>query len=192
MCSSDLRRMAGYHFGWWDADGRPAPATDGGKALRPALVLLAAQAAGGAPEPAVPAAVAVELVHNFSLLHDDIMDGDTTRRHRPTVWSVFGVSGGILAGDSLLALAFDVLAATGHPNAQLAMRALATAVQELVEGQALDVAFERRTDVTVAEWIRMAEGKTAALTGQSCAVGALFAKAQPVGLRRRRDRKSVV
>jgi geranylgeranyl diphosphate synthase type I len=173
-----MRRIAGYHFGWWDADGRPANA-DGGKALRPALVLLAAQAVGSAPEPAVPAAVAIELVHNFSLLHDDVMDGDATRRHRPTVWSVFGIAAAILAGDALLALAFDLLAATGHPQTRAATQDLSGAVQELVAGQAADVAFERRTDVTLAECVAMAEGKTAALIGRSCALGALFGNGAP-------------
>ncbi|HEX4722055.1 MAG TPA: family 2 encapsulin nanocompartment cargo protein polyprenyl transferase [Pseudonocardiaceae bacterium] len=173
-----VRRIAGYHFGWWDADGRPAGAgADSGKALRPALALLAATAVGSAPEPAVPAAVAVELVHNFSLLHDDVMDADTTRRHRPTVWTVFGIPAAILAGDALLALAFDVVAATGHPSGQAALSGLADAVQALVAGQVSDVDFERRTDVTLAECIRMAEGKTAALVGRSCALGAQFGNA---------------
>lgn len=168
-----VRDIAGYHFGWWDADGRPASA-DGGKALRPALVLLAAAAVGSAPEPVVPAAVAVELVHNFSLLHDDVMDGDTTRRHRPTVWSVFGIPAAILAGDALLTSAFEIISETGHPDARTALSGLSAAVQALVAGQAADVSFERRTDVGVAECITMAEGKTAALIGQSCALGALF------------------
>src|SRR5690349_13536830 len=104
-----MRRIAGYHFGWSDADGEPTHG-DGGKALRPALVLLCAEAAGGAAASAVPAAVAVELVHNFSLLHDDVMDGDTTRRHRATAWTVFGTGPAILAGDALLSVAFEVLA----------------------------------------------------------------------------------
>src|SRR5215472_4123971 len=99
------------------ADGRaaggpqPAGAKPGGsgKALRPALALLSARAALAAPERGVPAAVAVELVHNFSLLHDDIMDGDTERRHRPTAWTVYGVGAAILAGDAMLALAQDIL-----------------------------------------------------------------------------------
>jgi geranylgeranyl diphosphate synthase type I len=172
---ASMRRIAGYHFGWWDADGAPTNA-DGGKALRPALVLLAAAAVGSAPESAVPAAVAVELVHNFSLLHDDVMDGDATRRHRPTVWRVFGINAAILGGDALLTLAFDVLAASGHPAVRDTMQALSAAVQDLVAGQAADVAFERRTDVTVAECVRMAAGKTGALLGQSCALGAAFGK----------------
>ena len=96
-----------------DGAARPGPKPAGsGKALRPALALLSARAAEAAPERGVPAAVAVELVHNFSLLHDDIMDGDTERRHKPTAWTVFGVGPAILAGDALLALAQDILLET--------------------------------------------------------------------------------
>ncbi|MFD8533381.1 family 2 encapsulin nanocompartment cargo protein polyprenyl transferase [Streptosporangium canum] len=168
-----MRRIAGYHFGWWDEHGRPAGA-DGGKAIRPALVLLAAEAVGGGAAAALPAAVAVELAHNFSLLHDDVMDGDRTRRHRPTAWTVFGVSPAILAGDALLTLAFDVLAAGGHPVTSRATRIFSAAIQELLEGQHTDVAFERRQDVELAECLSMAAGKTGALLGCACALGALF------------------
>jgi geranylgeranyl diphosphate synthase type I len=162
-----MRQIAFYHFGWRDAHGRPSSAS-GGKALRPALVLLCAEAAGGDPADAVPAAVAVELVHNFSLLHDDVMDGDTTRRHRATAWTVFGTGPAVLAGDALLNLAFDVLAPRGAPDARL----LSDAVLALLEGQAADLDFEQRDDVTPAECVRMAEGKTAALLGAACTLGA--------------------
>ncbi|GHG47575.1 MULTISPECIES: family 2 encapsulin nanocompartment cargo protein polyprenyl transferase [Amycolatopsis] len=162
-----MRRIAAYHFGWQDAHGRPA-ATDGGKALRPALVLLCAEAAGGDAADAVPAAVAVELVHNFSLLHDDVMDGDTTRRHRATAWTVFGTGPAILAGDALLSLAFEVLAPSGAAHAKV----LSAATLALLEGQAADLDFEQRDDVTPGECVRMAEGKTAALLGAACTLGA--------------------
>ena len=91
--------VAAYHFGWIDAEGRPTEA-DSGKAVRPTLALLSAEAAGAAPEAGVPGAVAVELVHNFSLLHDDLMDGDEQRRHRDTVWKVHGPAQAILVGDA--------------------------------------------------------------------------------------------
>ncbi|CCH33333.1 family 2 encapsulin nanocompartment cargo protein polyprenyl transferase [Actinosynnema sp. NPDC047251] len=168
-----MRVIAGYHLGWWDEHGHPAGA-DPGKALRPALALLTAQAVGGSATEALPGAVAVELVHNFSLLHDDVMDGDATRRHRPTAWTVFGVNGAILAGDSLLTLALDVLAGSGHPAATQAIRVLSAATQRLNDGQAADLAFEERGDVQVAECVRMAQNKTAGLIGASCALGALF------------------
>ena len=106
-------RSRAYHLGPGRRRRRAGPGRRGrpgaGKALRPALALLSARAAGAAPERGVPAAVAVELVHNFSLLHDDIMDGDTERRHRPTAWTVYGIGAAILAGDAMLALAQDIL-----------------------------------------------------------------------------------
>jgi geranylgeranyl diphosphate synthase, type I len=175
---ASTRRIAGYHLGWWDSQG--AHVSGGtGKAIRPTLVLLSAAVVGGSPREAVPGAVAVELVHNFSLLHDDVMDGDLTRRHRPTAWSVFGIGAAILAGDALLTLALDVLAASNHPAAGAAMRALSAAVQELVEGQCVDVEFERRSTVDLAECQNMAMAKTAALIGGACALGAMFGQASP-------------
>jgi geranylgeranyl diphosphate synthase type I len=172
---SSMRRIAGYHFGWWDEAGLPVT-EDAGKALRPTLALLAANAVGGAATDAVPAAVAVELTHNFSLLHDDLMDGDTTRRHRPTAWHVFGANQAMLAGDALLALAFDVLCTSEHPGGA---RLLADAVQRLLDGQHADLSFERRADVGLAECVRMAEGKTAALLRCACALGARFGEGSP-------------
>ncbi|CAM3999529.1 family 2 encapsulin nanocompartment cargo protein polyprenyl transferase [Nocardiopsis rhodophaea] len=175
---ASMRRVAGYHFGWIDEHGRPdgAPA---GKALRPALALLSARAVGGSAKDAVPAAVAVELVHNFSLLHDDVMDRDTTRRHRPTAWTVFGSGAAILAGDALLTLALDVLAAAAHPEAPRCVRTLSAAVQSLVGGQSADVSFEQRADVGLAECLTMAEQKTAALLGCACELGAVFGNGAP-------------
>ncbi|TDP96632.1 geranylgeranyl diphosphate synthase type I [Labedaea rhizosphaerae] len=170
-----LRHLVGYHFGWWDERGGPTGSAAGsGKAIRPALVFLASRAVGGDPLAAMPAAVAVELVHNFSLVHDDVMDGDHTRRHRRTVWSVFGVGPAILAGDALVTLAMDVL--DGHP----ATSVLAAAVQDLLSGQSADLEFEDRNDVVLPECVRMAQQKTGALLGCSCAIGASFAGAEPV------------
>ncbi|MGH8922598.1 MAG: family 2 encapsulin nanocompartment cargo protein polyprenyl transferase, partial [Actinomycetes bacterium] len=173
-----MRRIAGYHFGWWNEHGHPEQATEG-KAIRPTLVLLSAQAVGGVPTAAVPAAAAVELIHNFSLLHDDVLDGDLTRRHRRTAWSVFGVSAAILAGDALLTLALDVLATSGHPAATDGTRMLSAAVQDLIDGQSTDLSFEQRTEVTLAECVSMAERKTAALIGCACAMGASFGGGSP-------------
>ncbi|WP_245601925.1 polyprenyl synthetase family protein [Hamadaea tsunoensis] len=167
-----LRRLAGYHFGWWDRHGVPE-AGDPGKALRPALALLAAEAVGGSTNAALPAAVAVELVHNFSLIHDDVMDGDETRRHRPTVWKVFGVGHAILAGDALLALAFEAIATADRPAGD-GTRMLAAAVNDLLEGQGEDLAFETRDDVRVEQCLAMARHKTGALLECSAGLGALF------------------
>ncbi|MDO0936219.1 family 2 encapsulin nanocompartment cargo protein polyprenyl transferase [Streptomyces sp. DG2A-72] len=175
-----MRRVALYHFGWEHADGTPA-AGNGGKAIRPALVLTAAAALGGpaARTAAVRAAAAVELVHNFTLLHDDVMDRDTTRRHRPTAWTVFGDADAILAGDALQALALRLLAEDPHPASAAAGARLADCVVELCEGQHADVAMERRgpDEVGLDEVLAMAEAKTGALLGCACALGALFAGA---------------
>ncbi|XVV06539.1 family 2 encapsulin nanocompartment cargo protein polyprenyl transferase [Actinosynnema sp. CA-248983] len=175
-----VRRIAGYHLGWWDQRGRPVRAASG-KAVRPALVLLAAEASGARADVAVPAAVAVELAHNFTLLHDDVLDKDRTRRHRPTAWTVFGVGAAILAGDALLALAAEVLAASEHPAAG---RVLTTALLDLVDGEYADLAFERRPEVGLRECLDMAEHKTAALLAAACALGATFAGAAPATVAR--------
>src|ERR1022692_24332 len=171
----DVRVVAAYHLGLADASGRPlAPGEGGsGKALRPALALLSARAAGAPPEQGVAPAVAVELVHNFSLLHDDIMDGDTERRHRPTAWTVFGIGAAILAGDALLALAQDALLEDMAPRGPWSVRCLSAAVQRLIAGQAADLAFERRNDVSVTECLEMAGGKTAALMACACSIGVI-------------------
>ncbi|WP_035853883.1 family 2 encapsulin nanocompartment cargo protein polyprenyl transferase [Kitasatospora azatica] len=203
-----MARIAAYHFGWREADGSPATA-DPGKAIRPALVLAAAQACAagrGVPRPrpggtpntpavgasaasadtpaadvpavdnpaALAAAAAVELVHNFTLLHDDVIDRDETRRHRPTAWRVFGATEAILAGDALHSLALRTLAEDPHPAAAAAMRHLAQCVVELCAGQQADCAFEQRTTVSLAECLAMAEAKTGALLGSACAIGALY------------------
>ncbi|MEA2302653.1 MAG: geranylgeranyl diphosphate synthase, type [Solirubrobacteraceae bacterium] len=169
-----VRRVADYHFGWCDPEGNPASGASG-KAIRPALALLTAVAGGGAWGPALPAAVAVELVHNHSLLHDDVMDGDVVRRHRPTAWSVFGVGPAILAGDALLALAFDLLATSGSQRSQEAVHMLGVTTQRLLAGQMADVAFEARDDVSLEECMTMARAKTGALMGCACAMGELLA-----------------
>ncbi|MFC5212392.1 family 2 encapsulin nanocompartment cargo protein polyprenyl transferase [Streptomyces coerulescens] len=177
-----MRRIALYHFGWVHPDGTPA-AGNAGKAIRPALVLTAAAALGGprARAAAVRVAVAVELVHNFTLLHDDVMDQDAVRRHRPTVWAVFGQADAILAGDALQALALRLLAEDPHPASAAAAARLADCVVELCAGQHADTALERRgpAEVGLEEVLAMAEAKTGALLGCACALGGLYAGAAP-------------
>lgn len=175
-----MRRIARYHFGWEHVDGTPATGS-GGKAMRPALVLATVEALGGAQRAAVPAAAAVELVHNFTLLHDDLMDRDATRRHRSTVWAVFGDADAILAGDTLQAVAQRLLAEDPHPAAAAASARLAACVVELCAGQHADTAMERRAPVEVGldEVLAMAEAKTGALLGCACAMGGLYAGAAP-------------
>jgi geranylgeranyl diphosphate synthase type I len=176
--STPLGKMCAYHLGWISPDGEPA-AGGGGKLFRAALTLWACQACGGDPEWAVPAAAAVELVHNFTLVHDDIQDGDETRRHRPTVWAVWGEAQGINAGDGLFATAFLSLLAPG-PRADRRMRAarvLSQAIIEVIEGQSLDLALEGRPDTPRSTYIRLITAKTGALLGACLEMGAIVAGA---------------
>nr|WP_221332996.1 polyprenyl synthetase family protein [Nocardia transvalensis] len=173
-----IRPVVSYHFGWCDEHGRPVR-TNGGKSLRSRLVLHAARAVGGDDARALPGAAAVELVHNFSLVHDDLMDRDATRRHRPTVWAVWGDAVAVLAGDAMLSLAPEVLLESGSPQAVPAARMIGAATRELIRGQAADVGFEHRDNVTLAECVRMATGKTAALLAASASIGAVLSGAPP-------------
>ncbi|MGP3688411.1 family 2 encapsulin nanocompartment cargo protein polyprenyl transferase [Streptomyces sp. IBSNAI002] len=176
-----MRHVAMYHFGWEHEDGTPA-AGNAGKAIRPALVLAAAQAVrgpGGQVEDAVRAAVAVELAHNFTLLHDDVIDKDSRRRGRATAWTVFGIPDAIIAGDAMMALALRLFAEDPHPAAAAASARLAACVIELCAGQQADCAFEQRAYVSLDECLTMATAKTGALLGCACALGALYAGAGP-------------
>src|SRR5882757_6481496 len=172
------RQVIGYHFGWWDEHGRPLDG-DSGKAVRPALAMLAAEAVGGTAECAKNAGAAVELAHNYSLLHDDVMDEDRTRRHRPTAWTVYGVPAAILAGDALATLATEALVGDGPPLSTQGVERLDAAMLRLIDGQAADTAFEGRTDVPLDECVTMAGDKTGALFAVSCELGALSAGASP-------------
>ncbi|MEO3782963.1 polyprenyl synthetase family protein [Actinocorallia sp. B10E7] len=169
------RLISGFALGWLTAGGSPRTGT-GGKGVRPALAGLAAAAAGGRAEDAALGAAAVEFVHAFSLVHDDIMDGDELRRHRATAWKAYGVGAAVLTGDGLLALALDTLAKTGNADAVLR---LTSVLVELVNGQAADTAFEGRPwsgpeAVTVEEYREMAVGKTASLLGCAASIGWLL------------------
>jgi geranylgeranyl diphosphate synthase, type I len=172
-----MRRISGYHLGWLDAQGRPLPGDGvGGKAIRPTLAVLSAEVCGGTAAQGVPSAVAVELVHNFSLLHDDIMDRDVERRHRPTAWVVFGEGQAILAGNAMLTAAVDVLVRDGAAG-QRALPSLVAAVGGLIDGQSADLDLETRTDADLDEVLAMEGGKTAALLACSASIGALAAGA---------------
>jgi geranylgeranyl diphosphate synthase type I len=165
--------VGSYHFGWTDAEGNPV-AGAAGKGLRPALALLSAQVPGADPKTGVPGAAAVELVHNFSLLHDDLMDGDEQRHHRPTVWKVHGEAQAILVGDAMFALANEVLIEQGGPEALRALRRLTAATRALIDGQAQDLSFEKRDRVSVAECMAMEGNKTSALLACSASIGAVL------------------
>ncbi|MCY4091080.1 MAG: type 2 isopentenyl-diphosphate Delta-isomerase [Caldilineaceae bacterium] len=177
--------MMQYHMGWADEALQPCTAPSG-KRIRPLLCLIACEAVGGNPLDAVSTAAAVEILHNFSLIHDDIEDGDTTRRHRPTLWSLKGVPQAINVGDGMFALAFKALLCAGwskedHAASSLKLSQTLAATNRfarmcvaLTEGQHLDLSFEERTDVTVSDYLQMIQGKTAALIAGSSALGALL------------------
>ena len=173
-----IYEMQRYHLGWVDAEGRPSNGQ--GKGLRPMMCLLACQAAGGDWHNALHSAAAMELVHNFSLIHDDIQDGDTQRRHRDTVWHIWGLAQGINAGDSMrglaaLTLVKGVNSATSGTQIRLAVEALETASLEMIEGQFLDITYERNMSVTTDQYLEMIGKKTGALFGCSYYLGALAA-----------------
>lgn len=174
-----LARVARYVLGWEDEGGRPA--NGGGKRVRPSLCLLAAEAAGGTITEALPGAAAVELVHNFSLVHDDVQDRDVERHHRPTIWALFGDAQAINVGDYLFALAIRTLARAPLPSDRrtAALDALDRAVMEMIGGQWLDISFETRPTISEDEYLAMVKGKTGALLGASLEVGALLAGAEP-------------
>ena len=152
-----LYSLLRYHLGWEEVDGRAAP-DSGGKALRPILCLMACDLAGGDSRRALPMAAALELVHNFSLLHDDIQDGDVERHHRPTVWSVWGVPKALDAGNAMRVLADRALLALSEtvisPSCLLAAsRTLTGRYMEMIEGQYLDMAYEQTDGVTVEQYM---------------------------------------
>ena len=185
--------LVSYHLGWTGADGAPN-ATPGGKMLRPLLCLAAAR---GYPDGALDdgsatdAAAALELLHAFSLVHDDIEDGDEMRRHRPTLWALRGVPLAINAGDCLFALAHRALdGAIGSlalDRALLARRIFDDACLRMIEGQHFDLEYESVAGVSRVQYIEMCAGKTGALIGASLALGALFGGAPETDIERLRD-----
>ncbi len=175
----NIHELVAFHLGWDAA----APAASG-KKVRPLLLLLCCAAAGGDWESALPAASAVEWLHNFSLVHDDIEDNSRTRRGRETVWARYGIPLALNAGDALFALsrfsAYRLLDNGFHPEQVLEIsRRFDRTSLLLTQGQHLDMVFEAREDVTVAAYLEMIEKKTAALLECACACGASLAGAGP-------------
>lgn len=148
----------------------------GGKRLRPMLILLSAKAAGGSFKDAYNAAAAVELMHNFTLVHDDIMDNAGKRRNRPTLHVKYDLSTAILAGDSLLSIAYELLIKDCNHNAAEILNAFNSGLIEVCEGQSLDKEFETRKDVSVKEYYVMIQKKTAALIETCCRIGGLLGR----------------
>ncbi len=175
----ELYTMVRYHLGFEDAAGAPVRG-DRGKAIRPTLCLLMCEALGGSVQAALPAAAGLELLHNFTLIHDDVMDGDATRRHRPTVWSIWGTAQAIDAGDLLHALAMRcVLRGADAARARDAAQVVADGCALVTEGQHLDLDFESRSQVTVADYLGMIERKSATLIAVALELGAVFAGNDP-------------
>jgi geranylgeranyl diphosphate synthase type I len=171
-----LQDMMMYHLGWMDERLRPCD-FKGGKQLRSTMCLLACEAIAGDYRKALPGAAAVELVHNFSLIHDDIEDGDEKRRHRDTVWKVWGVPQAINTGDAMDVVSYmAIMDLKIDPAAMVeTLRVFNDTIMQLCEGQYLDMDFQTRDGVTVDEYVEMITGKTAALIEASTTIGAMAA-----------------
>lgn len=169
------RALIRDHFGIDD------PAAKRGKRLRPRILLAVAESEGSDGRAALGAAAALELLHNFSLIHDDIEDGDEMRHGRPTLWAEHGIPAALVAGDAMSALAYLTLVDGSSDLAPATVAAMLRCLQHahfrMCEGQAFDIGFETATFVTFEEYARMIEGKTAALLAVACELGALAAGA---------------
>jgi geranylgeranyl diphosphate synthase type I len=169
------RALLRAHFGLDD------PQAQRGKRLRPRILFAVAESEGASPESAFGAAAAVEFLHNFSLIHDDIEDRDEVRHGRPTLWVRFGIPAALGAGDAMCALSYVTLldgsAPLGDGRAAAMARCLFRAHHEMTQGQSYDIGFESAKSVTFEEYLTMIAGKTAAIFGASCELGALVAGA---------------
>lgn len=172
-----LEAASRYVMGWEDERGQPCDT--GGKRIRPALCIQAAIAFGGTVQDALPGAVAVELVHNFSLVHDEVQDHDADRHHRPTLWALLGEAQAINAGDFLYARAIRALINAGTPIERRmgALDVLTGAITDMIDGQWHDIAFESRESVSVDDYLAMVAGKTGALLSAPLRIGAILAGA---------------
>lgn len=173
-----LYDMLRYHMGWQDEYGRPSRQR-AGKFVRPAVCLLSCEAVGGDARQMLPAAAALELVHNFSLIHDDIEDNDSMRHNRLTVWKLWGQAQGINAGDAMFALACLALLGLKEKGVRdgkiiHCAKMLSETCLRLCEGQCLDISYENRLDITIEEYIGMIARKTAALLATSSSLGAFL------------------
>ncbi len=176
-----LYGMMRYHLGWNTADFAPDDAKTG-KRLRPRMCLLACAAAGGDPARAVPVAAAIEFLHNFTLIHDDIQDDSLYRHNRRTVWSVWGMPQAINAGDGMYAVAHEAL--FGLVEAGVPARTVVSLAREfdatvlrICEGQFQDIGFEARWDISGADYVQMIGGKSAAIFAYAAHAGAMLAGA---------------
>ena len=177
----ELYNVMRYHLGWVDRHGQPAASPSSqGKALRPTLCVFACQALEGDLALALPAAAALELIHNFSLIHDDIQDQGYERRHQPTVWSLWGAPKALVAGDAMQSVgdlsALNCSGVGAPPAVALQVSGILTeSYLEMIEGQCRDLVFETRTAVTVDEYLEMIALKTGALIRSAVEIGSLLA-----------------
>lgn len=174
----DLANMLQYALGWVDQNGNPTDSPSG-KRIRPILLLLAVEAVGGRWREGLPAAASVELLHNFSLIHDDIQDQSPLRHNRPTLWQIWGSPIAINVGDALFTMAYDALERLSRtsiaPTALIEIwRIFNATMLELTRGQHLDMRFEHQTIVTPDEYISMITGKSAALLAACAQIGAII------------------
>ena len=189
-----LATMVRYHLGQLDDDLQPAPAgaIDRGKRIRPLVAILATVATGGLATTGAAVATSIELLHNFTLIHDDIQDESPLRRHRPTVWHKWDIKQAINAGDALFAAAhlpFFALPAQGVPAERCLalLDAFARTTIAIVEGQTLDLSFEGRDDVTAADYLTMIRGKTAAIVEYAAWAGGALGTDDPARTARFRE-----
>jgi geranylgeranyl diphosphate synthase type I len=177
----ELNLLSHYQMGWVDENGNNSTGSSG-KALRPSLCLLACEAVGGQINLAVPLAIALEIIHNFSLVHDDIQDEDLLRRHRPTVWAVWGKKLALIAGNAMRTSAdmnIYSLRSLGTTSDRViyAINLLTERYLEMIEGQYQDISFEKRTDVSTQEYLDMVEKKTGSLIEAALHMGAYIGSA---------------
>ncbi|MFN3650184.1 MAG: polyprenyl synthetase family protein [Armatimonadota bacterium] len=178
----ELYQWIRYHLGWLDEVLQPLSESErrrhGGKRLRGVLTILACEAVGGNGPSAAAAGAAIELVHNFSLVHDDVEDNDESRRHRPTVWKLWGIPQAINTGSNMQALVDSaLLRLTAHYGPERVVQALHAANQAVLlmtEGQFLDMAAEDTHGISLERYFRMTGGKTAALLEGALRVGAML------------------
>jgi geranylgeranyl diphosphate synthase type I len=186
---SSLYTLLRYHLGWTDRYGRAVAApVSQGKALRPTLCLFACEALDGDLTRALPAAAALELIHNFSLIHDDIQDRDLERRHQPTVWHLWGVARGLVAGDAMqglgdLALLNTARLGVSSETSLKVSQLLTEGCLEMIQGQCLDLEAEARTSITTSDYLHMIACKTGALIRTALVIGALLATDDPASSR---------
>ena len=171
-----LYDMLRYCMGWSDAYGVPLE-TKKGKGIRPSLCLFTCDALGGDIEKALPAAVSLELIHNFSLIHDEIQDSDEIRHHRPTLWNVWGIPKALVAGNVMRVLADKSMSTMPSDHSKLltvSSSIVSEACLEMIEGQYMDISFEGGDGISVDQYMKMISHKTGALLRSSVHIGAVI------------------